>query len=83
MIKEARKDIPELTDEIKLQHKEHTNKHDKSRQPLLNGLASKYDLKLFQDAQARACEQRVKYLSILLILIFIKYSYSQKQRVDF
>ena len=59
IIEKARKNIPELTDEMKATHKQHSDKYEKSRQPLLNGLASDYDLKLFYDAQARACEQRV------------------------
>lgn len=51
-----RKDVPEFTEEIREQHKKHSEKYEKSREPLLNGLASKYDLKLFREAQARACE---------------------------
>ncbi|XP_060573544.1 histone acetyltransferase KAT7-like [Ruditapes philippinarum] len=64
IIEKARKNIPEETDEIKASHKEHSDKYEKSRQPLLNGLASEYDLKLFYDAQARACEQREHEMSV-------------------
>ncbi|WAR21480.1 KAT7-like protein [Mya arenaria] len=48
----------------KAEHHEHTQKYEKSRQPVLKGLASKFDLKLFQDAQARACEQREHEMSV-------------------
>lgn len=51
-----RKAVPEFTEEIREQHKKHSEKYEKAREPLLNGLASKYDLKLFREAQARACE---------------------------
>lgn len=59
VIQKARKVIPEMTEEDDKCHREHIQQHGKSRQPLLNGLASAFDLKLFHDAQARACEQRV------------------------
>ncbi|XP_053406544.1 histone acetyltransferase KAT7-like [Mercenaria mercenaria] len=64
IIQKNRKNVPELTDEIKKAHKEHLDKYEKSRQPLLNGLASEHDLKLFYDAQARACEQREHEMSV-------------------
>ena len=51
-----RKDVPDFTEEIREQHKRHQEKFEKAREPLLNGLASNYDLKLFREAQARACE---------------------------
>ena len=54
-----RDDIPEFTEEIREQHKIHKEKYEKAREPLLNGLASNYDLKLFREAQAKACEKAV------------------------
>ena len=58
-VKQAREDVPDFTEEIREQHKLHKEKYEKAREPLLTGLASKYDLKLFREAQARACEKAV------------------------
>ncbi|XP_052772579.1 histone acetyltransferase KAT7-like [Mya arenaria] len=63
-IVKARSEVPEITEELIKEHHEHTQKYEKSRQPVLKGLASKFDLKLFQDAQARACEQREHEMSV-------------------
>ena len=68
-IKAARKVVPEITEEVTKQHIEQTQKYSKSRQPLLKGLASDYDMQLFRDAQARACEQRVILKFWILIYI--------------
>lgn len=46
-----------LSHELKSEHLAHREKHGRSREPLLKGLASHYDLRLFREAQARACEQ--------------------------
>ena len=51
-----RRDVPDYTDDIREQHKKHQETYEKAREPLMNGLASHYDLKLFREAQARACE---------------------------
>ncbi|KAH3707378.1 histone acetyltransferase KAT7-like [Dreissena polymorpha] len=64
VITKARADIPELSEDIRKEHEIHAQKYEKSRQPLLNGFASDYDLQLFQDAQARACEQREHEMSV-------------------
>ncbi|XP_033756553.1 histone acetyltransferase KAT7-like [Pecten maximus] len=55
-IRKLRKSLPEITEEDKKKHRNHREKYEKGREPLLNGLASNYDLKLFREAQARACE---------------------------
>ncbi|XP_036359306.1 histone acetyltransferase KAT7-like [Octopus sinensis] len=46
-----------LTHELKAEHLLHRTKNGRTREPLLKGLASQYDLQLFREAQARACEQ--------------------------
>lgn len=56
-VNKDRKDVPEFTEEIREQHLLHKEKYEKAREPLLNGLASNYDLKLFREAQAKACEK--------------------------
>ena len=66
----ARESVLELDEETFRQHREHATKYDKTRQPLLTGLASQYDLKLFQDAQARACEQRVGIADFDVLVAF-------------
>jgi len=50
---------PELTSAVKDEHERHREQHGISREPLLNGLTSDFDLKLFRDAQMIACEQLV------------------------
>jgi len=50
---------PELTAAIKDEHQRHREQYEVSREPLLNGLTSAFDLKLFRDAQLLACEQLV------------------------
>lgn len=46
-----------LSLELQNEHLAHKEKHGRTREPLLKGLASHYDLRLFREAQARACEQ--------------------------
>jgi len=53
---------PELSTEVKEEHQRHREQHDISHEPLLNGLTSEFDLKLFRDAQMIACEQLVGFL---------------------
>jgi len=50
---------PEITAVVKEQHQNHREQHDMSREPLLTGLTSDFDLKLFREAQIQACEQLV------------------------
>ncbi|KAK3095297.1 hypothetical protein FSP39_012942 [Pinctada imbricata] len=55
-IREERKKFREVTDELRQTHRNHREKFERAREPLLQGLASEYDLRLFREAQARACE---------------------------
>lgn len=50
---------PEVTVAVKEQHQQHREQYDMSREPLLTGLTSEFDLKLFREAQIQACEQLV------------------------
>jgi len=52
----ARNQKPEVTEELKEEHKQHREAHGKTRQPLITGLATDYDYELFKEAQSRACE---------------------------
>lgn len=47
------RDIPE---DIKVEHRKYKDTYERAREPLLQGLASEFDLKLFREAQAKACE---------------------------
>jgi len=53
----------ELMSAVKEEHQRHREQYDIAREPLLNGLTSDFDLKLFRDAQMIACEQLV-WLSV-------------------
>ncbi|PVD30364.1 hypothetical protein C0Q70_09628 [Pomacea canaliculata] len=46
----------DFTPEIREKHSKHRETYQMTRQPLLDGLASNYDMELFKEAQARACE---------------------------
>ena len=52
----ARQKKLELTPELREKHSKHRETYHMTRQPLLDGLASEYDMELFKEAQARACE---------------------------
>ena len=52
----ARQKKVEWTAELKEKHRAHRDTFQMTRQPLLEGLASDYDMDLFKEAQARACE---------------------------
>ncbi|XP_006812175.1 histone acetyltransferase KAT7-like [Saccoglossus kowalevskii] len=54
---ELRKQRKELTLEQKDENEIHRQQFAKTREPLLNGLTSQYDLDLFKEAQARASEE--------------------------
>ena len=54
---------PELSAAMKDEHQKHREQFDVSREPLLGGLTSEFDLKMFRDAQMLACEQLVCLLS--------------------
>lgn len=55
-IRDMRSKYKEIPEEIKAEHRKHQETHGRTREPLLKGLASDFDLKLFREAQARACE---------------------------
>ena len=55
---------PEVTQEVKERLQVHQKKYLKTREPLLTGITTEYDLRLFREAQARACE---KLVSLTLI----------------
>ena len=57
----ARSQRPELTASDRERHLEHREKYEHGREPLLDRLASDYDLTLFRQAQAKACEQLVSW----------------------
>ena len=50
---------PEITQEVKLAMASHKKKFQRSREPLINGIATQYDMDLFREAQAKACETLV------------------------
>ena len=58
-MKSKRAQRSEITQEVRNEWDAHQAKQDHPRQPLLKGLTSKYDLKLFQEAQSKACEELV------------------------
>lgn len=60
-IKKLRNQKADITQEFKDRLAEHQEKFEKSREPLLAGVTSKYDLNLFRQAQARACEELVSW----------------------
>ena len=55
-VTKARSKKPEITEEVREEHRQHKQKYGNSRQPLITGLTSDYDYELFREAQARACE---------------------------
>jgi histone acetyltransferase MYST2 len=56
-MKAERSKKPEVTAAVKEQHSLHREQFDMTREPLLSGLTSEFDLKLFRQAQIQACEQ--------------------------
>ena len=56
---------PDVTQEVRSEWDAHEAKLEQRRQPLLKGLTSKYDLKLFQEAQSKACEELVSSFACL------------------
>lgn len=55
-IRDERKKFKEVSEDLRKKHREHKENFERGREPLLQGLASKNDLKLFREAQAKACE---------------------------
>ena len=48
-----------MSEEMKENYMKHRKEYENTREPLLNGLTSDYDLQLFRQAQARAIEDLV------------------------
>lgn len=59
-VRDERKKFKEIPDELRKKHRAHKENFERAREPLLQGLASKSDLKLFKEAQAKACEVLVR-----------------------
>lgn len=55
-VRDERKKFKEIPDDLRKKHRAHKENFERAREPLLQGLASKSDLKLFKEAQAKACE---------------------------
>lgn len=53
-VRRQRKDVP---DDLKVKSRQHREEFHKSREPLLNGITSQFDLDLFREAQMRASEE--------------------------
>ena len=58
---EERSKKSEMVQDLRDKHIGHREQFDLSREPLLNGITSDFDLKLFRDAQVQACEELVGY----------------------
>ena len=50
-----------MSEEMKENYMKHRKEYENSREPLLKGITSDYDLDLFRQAQARAIEDLVSY----------------------
>lgn len=64
-IAEERNRKMEMTQETKDKHAEHREQYGMLREPLLTGLTSEFDLKLFREAQIQACEELVRNVALL------------------
>ena len=65
----------ELSSEMRQQHEQHRLLYGTSRQPLLDGLASEFDLALFRDAQMMACQEAVRFFHLYILLGIIVIAY--------
>lgn len=63
-VRDERKKFKEIPDDLRKKHRAHKENFERAREPLLQGLASKSDLKLFKEAQAKACEVLVRASSV-------------------
>ena len=55
----TRRKYSDMSEEMKENYMKHRKEYENTREPLLNGLTSDYDLQLFRQAQARAIEDLV------------------------
>ena len=68
----TRRKYSEMSEEMKENYMKHRKEYENTREPLLNGLTSDYDLQLFRQAQARAIEDLVGlaiFKSYLMLVI--------------
>ena len=49
----------DVTAGVRAEWEEHRQRYGRTRQPLLGGITSEYDLQLFQEAQSKACVDSV------------------------
>ena len=66
-VREKRICYTETTESDKQLFKDHYEQYQRRREPLLKVLASKVDVKLFRQAQAKACEDPVSYLNEIVM----------------
>ncbi len=62
----ARRKYSGMTEQMKEKYMEHRKQYENTREPILNGLTSKYDLELFRQAQARAIEDLVREIVFII-----------------
>lgn len=72
-VRDERKKFKEIPEDLRKKHREHKENFERAREPLLQGLASKSDLKLFKEAQAKACEVLVRANSMTFYYGVIKF----------
>jgi len=58
-VAKQRTEFSEITESMLERARDHEAVYNKSREPLLDHVSSNYDLSLFREAQARACEDKV------------------------
>ncbi|XP_041471106.1 histone acetyltransferase KAT7-like isoform X2 [Lytechinus variegatus] len=59
-VQELRRQRKDLSEDLKVKSRQHREEFHKSREPLLNGITSQFDLDLFREAQMRASEEMEK-----------------------
>nr|XP_054760218.1 histone acetyltransferase KAT7-like isoform X1 [Lytechinus pictus] len=59
-VQEIRRQRKDLSEDLKVKSRQHREEFHKSREPLLNGITSQFDLDLFREAQMRASEEMEK-----------------------
>ncbi|XP_072166506.1 histone acetyltransferase KAT7-like isoform X2 [Diadema setosum] len=59
-VQDARRQRKELGEEQKVKNRQHREEFHKSREPLLNGITSQFDMDMFREAQMRASEEMEK-----------------------
>lgn len=75
-VRDERKKFKEIPEDLRKKHREHKENFERAREPLLQGLASKSDLKLFKEAQAKACEVLVRANSMTFYYYGVIFNFS-------